>query len=205
MTYVAKAFPVNRPYFVLATLADFEEKVPDLNARAEVADAFSDGTRLLRSHEIPTRLRLDTPIKRVRDIFVSHSGVLIVSRALHDLLEEVDPGLHQFSPIAIELLPHAGEHFLLNVHHQQDSIIDEMSNVRRNAGMPDNRDVMYINFLPGGGVDVTVDVSQLGKANLWREKRYPGSMLVSNPLRDETRRRGLKFFTLWKVAETRGE
>jgi hypothetical protein len=204
MTYVVNV-KSSAPDIVLAVLADFEQKVPEVSRRAEISGVFRSGTRRLLPEEIPERLRLEQPLKNLRDIFISDGGVLIVSRALHDLLEEMDPGVHQFSPIAVERLSTAGERFVLNVYVKQDSIIDEQSNVRRHAGMPDNRDVMYINYLPAGNVDITLDRSKLAKVNLWREKRYPGSLLLSDELNDELKRHDLKFFVRYKSNVRRGQ
>jgi hypothetical protein len=190
----------NAPHFLGGELIDFAEKVPSLERRAEVAQVFDDGTRLLQADEIPTHLLLDRPAKRFRDIFQSQDGILVISPALHDLLQQLDPGVHQFSPISLDHIPAAGPRFALNVHFKQDSIVDAKSSVRRNAGMPDNRNVMYINFRPEG-VDLVVDSSRLASVNLWRERRYPSSLLLSDRLHSEIVNRQLKFFPVIRVKE----
>jgi hypothetical protein len=190
----------NPPHFVGGELLDFHEKVPSLEHRSDVVRAFKDGTRLLRPDEMPTRLLLDRPTKNFRDIFRSQDGILIVSPELHDLLEQIDPTVHQFSSIVLEHMPMAGLRYCLNVHAKHDSIIDEKSNVRRNAGMPDNNNVMHVNFVPEGA-DITIDSSQLASTNLWRERRYPGSLLVSDKLYSEIKNRGIKFFPLIRIKE----
>lgn len=190
----------NAPHFLGGELTDFAEKVAGLDRRAEVAGVFDDGTRLLRADEIPAHLLLDRPVKSFRDIFRSHGGILIVSPALHDLLQRLDPGVHQFSPIGLDHLPAAEPRYVLNVHFKQDSIIDEKSSVRRNAGMPDNRNVMYVNFRPEG-INLSIDKNKLVSVNLWRERRYPRSLLLSERFRKEILGKKLKFFPVFRVKE----
>jgi hypothetical protein len=202
MTYVVYE-SASAPDMQSGEFTDFEEKVPDRSRRAEISTIFRYGNGFLNPSEVPGTLLVYIAVHKLPLIFKSNSGVHIVQEPLRQLLERMDLGIHHFLPIEVcqfDGTPCPNPCHVLNVHVMQDSIIDEKSDVRRNAGMPDNPNVMYINF-PYRGVEVTVDNSRLSGVNLWREKRYPGSLLMSDALHSAIRIKGFKFFDLRKAKE----
>ncbi|MBL0375290.1 hypothetical protein JJB09_25065 [Rhizobium sp. KVB221] len=191
----------------MATLIDLGIKVPDIHARAKVAGVFKNGERLLKSEEAPEHLVLDKPRARLRDIFKTHNGALVVSEKLRALMEEMDPDLHQFMPVSIDNRVEPGRWFILNVHAKQDSVIDDQSDVRPNSGSPANsHEIMYFKYFPAqkGHINATINSARLGGLHVWRERRYPDSLLVSDAFHAELKRRKIEFFEMRKAREVAG-
>jgi hypothetical protein len=203
MTYIVR-FGTEAPHFIIATLTDFKTKVPDLHARVEVARVFKDGIRLLKPEETPEHMVLNKPKARLRDIFMTENGALIISEKLRALIEEMDPGMHQFMPISIDNLAELECWFILNVHARQDSVIDDQSDVRPNSGSRDSNKIMYFEYFPApkkGHISATIDTTALGGLHVWRERRYPGSLLVSDAFQGELKKRKIEFFELRKARD----
>ena len=202
MTYIVR-FGTEAPHFILATLTDFEEKVPDIHARVEVALVFKNGVRLLNQEETPEHLVLNKPRARLRDLFKTYSGALIVSEKLRALMEEMDPDVHQFMPISIDNRAEPGRWFILNVHVKQDSVVDDQSDVRPNFGSPDSHEIMYFEYFPApkGHINATINTSALGGLHVWRERRYSNSLLVSDAFHAELKSRKIEYFELRKARD----
>ncbi|MBB1247910.1 imm11 family protein [Rhizobium sp. G21] len=200
MTYIVR-FGTEAPHFIIATLTDFETKVPDLHARVEVARVFKNGVRLLTVEETPEHLVLESPKARLRDIFKTASGALIISEKLQALMEEMDPGTHQFMPITIDNRAEPGRWFILNIHAKQNSVVDDQSDVRQSFGSPKNHEIMFFRYFPAdkGHINATIDTSALGGLHVWRERRYPDSLLVSDAFQAELKKRKIEFFELRKA------
>jgi hypothetical protein len=199
MTYVIYR-GASAPHVQIGETPGFELKFSERKRLSEVTKVFSSGKALLDSAETPDRLQVHSRVDKLPDLFSSRNAILICSGRLRDLLEELDPGVHQFIPITVEQYsgmrpPQA--HFILNVHYKQDSIVDELSDVRRNALVPNNRNILYFNFpykANSKSVDVVIDRSKLSDVNLWREMRYPESLLISDRLHNELKQRKITFF-----------
>lgn len=195
----------------IGTLIGFEKLVPDVKRRSEITGIFKDGRvlhkvpaeTLLDPSEIPSELSFNRKSGSVSDLFSSEGGVMIASSAMHDLLQSLDPATHQFIPIRIKGKTDFGDRYVLNVHYVQDTIVDELSNVRTNAQSP-SPSLMYINFSPRN-FKVVVDNSKRSHANMWRERRYTGSLLISDELSVEIKRRDLKIFPQWQALEIYAE
>ena len=197
MSYFAK-FTARRPYFELGRLVDFIAKVPDVHRRVYISSIFTDGLTTLDPAETPEHLALDNPlVKTLADMFQSQDGVCVVSRALRDLMEGLDPGLHQFLPIMLDGSSQAGERFILNVHIKQDSVVVGRTNAQPVHGAAGTPAILRLgSFLKAG--DITVDVSRLGKANAWRESRCLGALLFSDSLHDQIKQQKLRVLPLLK-------
>lgn len=62
----------------------------------EIVHAWQDGSRILLPREMPRRLIPDKSRKNWPDAFMSVNQLLIVGEPVRDILERLDPGLHQF-------------------------------------------------------------------------------------------------------------
>lgn len=187
--------PLVEPYFVSGTFQDLESKVPDLGHRVEIAGIFKSGDRLLLAEETPQHLLLSRPEKRPRDIFQTQNGAMVASHALRDVIEEMDPGRHQFLPLTIDNLHDGGAWFILNVHARQDSIVDEESDVKQRFESS-GRELMSIPALEFEKLPLklTFRKSEMSDLNIWRERRYKDYLFCSNSFEAEVGRRKLKFF-----------
>ncbi|MGE0281149.1 MAG: DUF1629 domain-containing protein [Rhizobiaceae bacterium] len=198
--YVYKAS--SRPAFQLGDLVGWDEKVPLLKRRADISGLFKNGKSLLDPAEMPDTLRLSkTVAEKCPAAFISQDGICVVNSLIHDLLEEMDRGIHQFIPIkVIDKKGKSPNHvqYILNVHHMLDTIIDEKSYVEGGSGARDGS-IMHVRM--ESKPSLTVDTSHLSSVNLWTEQRYPTTRLMSDKLFRELKARNLKFFQPIKIAE----
>lgn len=201
MTYAVQEQGV-WPYSVLGDFQDFEAKVPDLVRRVEIATTFKVGDRLLPPEETPQHLRIQRPDKRLRDIFVADRGAMVVSQSLHDLMEEMDPGRHQFLPLSIDNLRDGSVWYILNVYAKQDSIVDDKSEVEPYSWSKSNESMKMPSLGFGSGpLSVTFDTSVMTGLNVWREKRYNGRLFVSDAFMAAVARKNLTFFVLRQAGD----
>lgn len=112
------------------------------------------------------------------------AGFWNVDQTVKDIIEEMDPGRHQFFPITLttwfDKPIDAGERFLLNVFHHQSSIVDDMTNAKVVRGYEDTKEKMILSYLVP---KVTVDSKKLRpEVHLWREERYLTDLFISDAL-----------------------
>jgi hypothetical protein len=63
---------------------------------------------------------------------------------------------------------------------------------------------MFFEYFPvpkKGHIKATIDTSSLGELHVWREQRYPGSLLVSDAFQVEMKKRKIEFFELRKARD----
>jgi len=84
----------------------------------------------------------------------------------------------------------------MNVTRMQDSIVDDESSVV--PFFKNKTDKMEISHYRK---NVTVKKSKLSGANLWREKRYPGSFMMSDAPFDALKAQKIKMFRPYKAKE----
>ena len=204
-------------YFVLSPLAPphqqfgervgWEEMVPDMERRAEISVTWMDGRTMLNPFEMPRELIINGQERALPSVFSSKGGITICKQELKFILEELDPGIHQFIPIKVAF--QSGEvpedsFFILNIHHMLDTIIDEKTRSQKASGtLPDNskRHFMLYHLSVRKDGDVTVDKSKLTSVNLWRELAYPGLYMMSDRLQQRLEQEKLAFFEPHKATE----
>jgi hypothetical protein len=191
MTFIARK-TLMEPYFI--SIRDFDlSHIPDLDRRAQISGIFHTGSGLLVPDEMTKEVRVGR--RALRDEFMSNGGIRIISQAFRDLLEELDGGHHQILPVTLRHQSRTETRYILNVHVKQDTVIDALSDVRKH---PKADNIMYFESLEWGKgpVDVSIRASSRGPHHLWREKRYPGSLLLSDRLHAEILRRRLRVFQM---------
>jgi hypothetical protein len=203
MAYVAH-LTSEFPGFLSCDENDFDTVVPDNSRGAEISWTFKTGNALLVPEEMPRFMRIAKKIEVLPDMFRSFDGIVIASDRLRCLLEELDPGLHQFIPITVYLKSKElaeGSWFIMNVHYKQDSVVDAQSNVRPMSHQePDERPMMVINFTSRDN-QVTIDRSKRSGAYLWREVGYLGPYFLSDRLHSKLKAQKVKFLSMKTVIE----
>jgi hypothetical protein len=58
--------------------------------------------RLLELHDIPTRARLTGPGYALLDFYAFQDNTLVVPQTFKDLIDEMEPGIHQFFPLELQ-------------------------------------------------------------------------------------------------------
>ncbi|MEM8692512.1 MAG: DUF1629 domain-containing protein [Pseudomonadota bacterium] len=165
----------------------------------EIVDAWRSGLRKNTPDEMPKELIVRKPRKTWPDAFETLNGLLVVSGAAKDVIERLDPGLHQFFPLSIRTkrgVVIEGPWFAMNVTERQNSIVIEQSRVLVNKRAPDRLCSFLWDFK-----HVTVDPSKLSGIHFWREARFRGSLLGSDALLKELKDAGVKFFSSFKAKE----
>lgn len=210
MTYVLY-HDLEAPAFIIA---DY----PGSEMGGDLSDIYKKGTRLLTPDEVPPRLTLEKRRKSIPGGFQTANGLIIVNGQVHDILERLDPGVHQFLPVELCFKNGdrpEGQYFVINITVKQDSIVaappgvdpsDKFIVIRDDAG----------NFkgLENVGKDwdsllirthkkkVTLQKSALSGVNLWREKRVSGlELFVSDAFFDAMKEQGLKFYKNFRAKE----
>lgn len=132
--------------------------------------------RAIDPKHLPTRLRrkgnAGCPLHDVREIWGSS---LLVNETFKDIVENIEPGVHQFFPIAIEQRGKTVfERFYFNICNRLDSLAKsecvppvEEGRLYRPARQPDDK--------------VVFDRATFGNHHAWHEKFYIGR-LVSDEL-----------------------
>lgn len=201
MTYYVKR-KAAYPDFLIGDWVDFEQKVPDLSVRSDVGRAMATGYRQLTAEETPSQLQMSRRriIKSYPDVFVTTNGAYVVSDRMRALIEDFDPGLHQFFSVNILDDPDGPPRFLMNIYARQTSLIEELSSVEQ-GGMHPSPERMSIVPVPRKGItlgkgeiDLTFDRKARGGLNLWRENRYSRDLFLSDEFVDALKKQKLKFF-----------
>ncbi|NSX55129.1 imm11 family protein [Parasulfitobacter algicola] len=201
MTYVFDLQIVG-PQFQIGGFIGFEEQIPDLNTRANLSSVYAEGTRKLGSDEVPKTFKLSKARDSLPASFMVQDGLYIVQKPFRDLIEQLDPGLHQFFPIEVRHrngTPHDPPCYAINVTETRDSIVDDQSTVDKFVTDPENTDKRIVYFKK----DITIDPSKLTNIHLWREVRYPKSLLMSDELRDALKETGLRMPRCFKAKNLR--
>ena len=206
MTYYVLSL-TGHPYQINSSLTAWRTKVSDVDRRADISEIWMWGRGLLKPAEMPDVLPLEKGPKVLPAVFHSDGGIVVCSGELKAILEEFNPGIHQFIPIKVILrngLDAPGTHFILNVHHTLDAIVDERTKARRSdATLPGepSRHYMFLRIDAESPGDVTVNRSKLTSAHLWREKAYPRLYMMSDALHSRLKAAGMRFFKAIKATE----
>ncbi len=81
----------------------------DATAGVKIIDRFTLGASL-KDCPLPTRFRLNTSRKTVRDAFIVYAGCPVISARFRALLERFDLGICDFYPVDILIKKGAREH-----------------------------------------------------------------------------------------------
>ena len=205
MTYFV-LIPLRLPHQIPGKRVDWENIVHTLQRRVDISGIWMTGRGILNPSEMPKTIIIKKRKRPPPAVFCSSGAIIICQERLKSILDELDPGLHQFIPIRIEYPSGEGpedQFFILNVHHMQDTIIDEKSKADIGPLMPNNSNRHYrlvFGFARKDG-DITVDKSKLSSVNLWREPAYPGLYMMSDALKQKLKRENLDFFNPHKATE----
>lgn len=199
MTYI---FDMSPERVLIATeWAEWKERFPTNgdheNKDGALVEGWRSGTRKLSPEHLPKLLRPRKPRSSWPDMFKTNNGLLVVRQTAKDIIEGLDPDLHQFFPLEITTkrgLDIAGPWFAMNVTAKQDSIDLNHSTIFMSERAPDR-----LNDISYEAKWVTVDASKQSGIHLWREKRFKMSLLGSDALVDALKAADLNFFPGFKA------
>ena len=174
-------------------LPGYDEKVPDLERRAELSDHFRDGKGRVDPSETPDVVRLRGKKGRnLPDGFKVYDGLLLVTGEVKAVIEGLDPDRHQFVPIRVierDGTPIEKDWHVLVITHRQDTLLPEASDLRWSD--PSGKGGTYRFTHPE---DIALDLARLDGSHIWRERQLQGgrTLFMSHALRTALKDRGLR-------------
>ena len=177
--------------FVRADYPDYEEEF-DLDCRYEISESLRVGTRkIVASEALPETLVLRTRKKSLPDSFMTLNGMKVFSARAITIIEELDPGVHQFFPIKI--IYKNGESF-----HLQGYKIGHFFTKKKSLDVSRPSIGRYAN----GALHTVLirdypiyfHATSLAGPNLWREEGFKDGLFSSDILQARMKSEKLRFF-----------
>lgn len=168
-----------------------------------------------QDHEWPRAFQAKRKIRSLGSLFKTTNKVLAVDEAMKDLIEGLEPGVHQFRPITI-LQPNSetfpGSYFTMIVGRFCDSFIPDLEtegDLWKQLSYVDENKVRqftgtYLHYAQNAESFARLSLSRVATngAHLWRESSLRGpDFFVSDSLQDAIKRAKLKVPPMFKVRE----
>jgi len=166
----------------------------DVSYREAVSRKFTEDMGPLEPHERPSEFRMAEARESLGSLIKTENRLLAVDAQLKEIIETLEPGVHQFWPIRIiqpkgEEFP--GPYYGMVIRRFLDSFVPEQSNFNQTSKGSDS-------FFTNGPTkkdygNLTVLKSVSAGAHLWRERRLRmPNVFLSDELQAEITRRGLR-------------
>lgn len=167
----------------------------DVAYREVVSRKFSQNLGSLAPHERPSEFRLMEKPKSLGSIINTVDRLLAVDTALHEIIERLEPGVHQFWPLRITTRTGAEypvAFYGLVIGRYLDSFVPEQSTgLRESEGRP--KTYSAIHPTKKAYSELTVSKSAVAGTHLWRELRLLSpALFFSDELQSEIARHGLR-------------
>ena len=189
------------PEFQMGWLREWSERIDDMKIRSDVAQAFKKGGGPIDASNLPKILELEGNISKLPSVFTSHNGIMVVAADIMATVTSLDPTDHQFFPLIVtdsQGTPDDRKWFGMIIYAEKKSIIREQSSVEPHFAYKDSWKVAFIeHHAENRRIALTRDA--LSGPNLWREKGYPYSMLMSDALKENFDAEGQQFFECWRA------
>ncbi|UWQ20643.1 imm11 family protein [Jannaschia sp. W003] len=198
MTYVITVSSVNpRGGFIKAGNAEWMKHVVSLDF--DISDVIQGKeNRLLSLDDVPEYFVLKRARTDLPDMFWGSAQLIIVSERYRDIIEDLDPGVHQMWPMEIRRRragPVPGKWFGLNVRARAKTIVKERSSVQVSRGGTQvfgivTRSMTFIDHMKFNlAVDETIEVGH----NLWWDNTLDeAALFCSDAFHDAVVEAGLK-------------
>jgi hypothetical protein len=170
---------------------------------------------LPQDHEWPQAFQAERKIRSLGSLFKTVNRVLVVDEALKNLIEGLEPGVHQFRLITLlqpnsEIFP--GTYFTMIIGQFRDSFIPDPEtegDLWKRSSYLDSDKVRkftgaYTCFAAGekSYARLSFSSSAIGDAHLWRERKFlGGDFFISDALHDAIKTEKLKMPPQFKVKE----
>lgn len=137
--------------------------------------------RPVRPDHIPTRIQWSSKRYPPYDVFMSR-GIIHVSDAFKDIVEHLEPGVHQFFPIEAIYKDgsFARQMYFFNICHRLDAVDRERATVQMRKIAWDS--------LTG---EFAFSLDKIGGAHAWIDKRINPGRFLSNAVVTEIKKAGL--------------
>lgn len=195
---------VNDNVLIAGGFFEAKKPHPDWLRYNKVSIVLGEGSRSLAEEEMPQQFRIEEK-RELPDMFMASSGKWVVSDAARQLIEELDPGLHQFFSINVQFRDGSsppGEWFAMNITTVRKTMIDAESAIKHlppaklPKKLPDGTITTYwskgTSLIDFNAKRITVGPDADDGANLWREKGHQRDLILfSDKLHDALQEAGL--------------
>ena len=169
----------------------------------QVSRKFREDLGLLEPHEMPREFLAATPHKSLSSLIVTEGGLHAVDETLKDLIEGLEPGVHQFWPMRI-LMPGGKDYptpyYGMVIRQFFDSFRPEQSVEGSWVGDPSY--YMAFGATKAHMKGLAFDKGVFGSAHLWRETRMrQPQVLMSDALQGAIEQAGLRIWRHFKAKE----
>lgn len=183
--------------------AHFLDKPEDWSSwfhEGEIRRGGRDGKAIPPGRAVPSRVEIGTRRKSLPDFFPI-TDEIGVSQAFRDVVEELEPGVHQFFPVDVRQRNGKeveGKYYLFVCCQLIDTaVVAERSDVSKSEPSPGSQ-FWYYDLLSSiqyeedpsypirhsGNPRVILDSSIIRNKHFWIERRLPRDLFVSNAARD---------------------
>ena len=157
--------------------------------------------RAVEENEWPREYRINRRYPRLGSFMQITGMLLVVDVALKELIEKLEPGIHQFRPIRMSYKPeelHPGEFFTMMIGTFLTSFDPQQSEEFKNIGGCYRSN--YFNQINAS--KLAMKRLQFLNCHLWRERELKTpEFFVSDTLQDEIRRAGLLMPDMYRMKE----
>jgi hypothetical protein len=168
-----------------------------IDYRYEVSRKFTEDRGPLEPHEHPLEFRMMERAKSLGSLIKLTDRLLAVDATLQEIIEALEPGVHQFWPLRITLRngnEYPGPYYGMIIRRFIDSFVPEQSDARQAEGVGTVLDIYYAKSPTKKAYgNLTVLKSVAAGNHLWRERRlHNPSVFFSDDLQAEIARRGVR-------------
>lgn len=170
---------------------------------SEFSKKFADNLGRLDDVECPKEFRTIKTYKNLADLIATANRLLAVSEALKDLIEGLEPGVHQFWPLKIT--SRKGQVYPVNYYGMVvgrflDSF--DYEQCRKENWYCSNDSYVPLPTTKKAFAEMAMSAKVIGGAHLWRERKvYNPPIYFSDELQDRIEQAGLRLYRRYKLKE----
>jgi hypothetical protein len=195
---------VNDNVLIAGGFFEAKKPHPDWLKYNKVSIDLCDGTRRIYEEEMPRELRM-VEKRELPNMFMAYGGMWIVDASAREIIENLDPGLHQFFSINVQFpdgTSPPGEWFSMNITTVRKTMIDAESAIKHSvtkdqtftskSGVTKTKKGHEMFLVDFDAKRITVGPEANEGANLWREKGHQRDLILfSDKLHDALHDAGL--------------
>ena len=158
----------------------------------------------IEGHEWPEEFSTIFNIKSLGSLFTLSGQMLVIDAALKSIVERVEPGVHEFSPIRITRMSgghYPNTYFVMVIRQFRESFSPEQSAV----GVWEQKPAGYFDMTQGNKKSMSgfaMSKAAIGGAHLWKERKvYAPEVYFSDTLEAEIDKVGLRLPKRFRLKE----
>lgn len=192
------------------SIEDYENQFDFLEYSSDVAKKFIVNLQLYKleppqPHECPREFAVErTRAKAFGSVVKLTKGLLAVDADLMEIIEGLEPGVHQFSPLTITMPSgeaYPKQYYTMRIGRFLNSFAPQESDAE---AYDENEWGEYSVSIPSQKKYMKLAVSEaaIGSSHLWRERLLSDpEILLSDALYSEIKKAGLKMPSLYKLKD----